>query len=156
MVDGRPREGSGPSTRESLGRGILGGFIFLFFALVYWTAGLLAFSSWVLAQRGETGALSFYDVQIAATYSLGFMALSGYFLSSLLLFARLDPAGSWARQAMLCAGLFLLHVGVFTLLVGSSPPGGREAPWILVGLVGVLAADATTRLLGRSRRHKQV
>jgi len=77
------------------------------------------------------------------------MALSGYAVTVPLLYAFYGHQRSWIVRALMNAGLFLLHVSVFALLVGSSTPGGTDLPWILLGVAGVLAAEATTRLLWR-------
>lgn len=116
--------------------------------LAYWTPVVTAYAAWeTMNATGLRPELTFSDLRTAFLLGASFMALSGYAVTVPLLYAFYGHRRSWPVRALMNVGLFLLCVGAFLMLFGDSPPGSVELPWILLGTMGVLGAEATTRLL---------
>lgn len=135
-------------------RAALMGIITLALTLVFWTILGTAYGVWERTDTtGLRPELSLSDLRIFLLLGASFMALSGYLITVPLLYAFYDHRRSWIARALTNAGLFLVHVAVLALLIGSSVPGGTDATRILLGVTGVFAGEASTRLLCRKWGH---
>jgi hypothetical protein len=120
--------------------------------LVYWSLALLAYGARETVITHGQGILTFSDVRVALLFSVGFMVLSGYVVSVVILYVFYSRRKSWTIRTGLHAGLFIVHFGIFGILVGSSQPSITDLPLAIIGLIGVIAAGATVGLvLERSR-----
>lgn len=115
--------------------------------LVYWSLALLAYGAKESAITHGQGSLKFSDIGVAVLFSVGFMILSGYVVSVVILYAFYSHRKSWTTRTVLHAGLFIVHFGIFGVLVGSSSLSTTDLPLAILGVVGVIAAGATVGLV---------
>jgi hypothetical protein len=134
------------------GRAALGVVSELALMLIYWALALLVYGAKETAFTLGQADLTFSDIRIALLFSAGFMVLSGYVFSVVFLYAFYSYRKSWTTRAVLNAGLFLVHFAIFGVLVGSSHLNVTDLPLAILGVVGVLAAVATTGLVVRTTK----
>lgn len=131
-------------------RAVFTGLCTLALTLVYWTVLGTIYGIWERSEStGQTPSLAMSDLRGFFILGAYFMALSGYLITVTLLFAFYGDGRSSAIRALMNAALFLLHIEIFAMFFGSSPPGGADLYLIGVGLASVLAAEASMRALRR-------
>lgn len=123
--------------------------------LIYWSLALLAYGAKETAITHGQGNLKFSDIGVALLFSVGFLVLSGYVVSVVILYAFYSHRKSWTTRTVLHAGLFIVHFGIFGVLVGSSNLSIADLPLAVLGLVGVIAAGVTVGLVLERSRYRQ-
>lgn len=123
----------------------------LILTVIIWALSLIIYKMYVRSSDSQTNLLAMLDIKIAFGLSFTFMLLSAYPVSVV-------AYHYWCRQNNIVlrvfssASIFVVHAGIFLVLVGTSLPGRRDWLWVLIGVIGVLLASETAHGYWRERR----
>jgi hypothetical protein len=93
--------------------------------------------------------LNLFDIRAALIMSGLFMGLSGYGLTLFLLYMLLGEFWHWTAICALNVLLFFGHTAIIFSWLNDGTMGNDDLPMFLLGVVAVVAASGTTRLLFR-------
>ncbi len=127
------------------------GFLATQLALVVLFGAVSLFANREWLRQGEVILPTLADVEIALLFAIGFMLLSGFTVSLVIAFILYGRKHTWRRRSLLSGALYIIHMGVFWVLMGDSLPTSSD--WLVMasGLIAIFLAERSTDAIWKPR-----
>lgn len=94
----------------------------------------------------RASSLSYFELKTSFLFSLSFMALSGFFISVILIGNLRNFQMHWKKRAATDCALLILHVAIF-IAIFANDLSVSDVPLVILGMVVVVISEAATGLV---------